>query len=183
MTLKGVVNGPARLVATHWCGAERVAAGATRDVRERARGAVRRAGFTLPTLLAPRGRYAVDLRSTVSGTPLPSARRFVTLPAPREGVVRRAWASALRSTSPLLNLPGTPRQLWAHFEFLTPPHERPITTTWYRGARVVAVVARPFTPVIHTFVRSDRPLQTGRWRAVLKAGGTVVAEVRVRVGG
>lgn len=179
VVLKGTVTASARLVATL------TRKGRTAAVQRRTFTLGKAGAFTrtlhLPRLLRP-GAYVLRLVPTVGGAAQPAVQRGLTVPAPREGIVRRAWASALRGTSPLLNLPGTPQQLWAHFEFMTAPRKRPITTTWYRGTSRVAVVARPYAAVIHTFVRSDGPLRPGRWRAVLKAGGTVVAEVRVRVG-
>jgi hypothetical protein len=143
-------------------------------------GAFRRT-LALPATLKP-GTYAVELRPSVAGAALPAVRRTVRLTAPTEGVVDRVYASARRGSSPLLRLPGAPRQLWAHFRFAAAPKGRPITTTWYPPTGPPLVVPRPYRAEIHTFVANDPSLPTGRWRCVLRAGGKVVARVSVRIG-
>jgi hypothetical protein len=116
---------------------------------------------------------------TVQLTPV---EREVTVPAPREGVVDRAFTSTAKNGKPTILTSGPRRVLWAHFHFLTRPKTRLVTASWYTPSFTwVGTVTRPYSPNFVTFVRGTPNLEPGRWWCFLRAGGKVVKRVRIRI--
>jgi hypothetical protein len=133
----------------------------------------------LASTLAP-GTYGV----TIGGTGFSGSSTSFTLAPPRSGIVNRSYASGPRRGPAVIKLAGT-SELWAHAHFSTlPKASLPITTQWIlpSGAKLAANV-RPRTNVVEAQVKDlkGRPLPTGLWRCIVRAGGTIVATVSVRV--
>jgi hypothetical protein len=130
------------------------------------------------------GGFVASVTGSSQAARLPFALRPVVIPAPVEGVVRRAFASTLRTGPPTARLPRRSRQAWAHFRFATQPSTKlPVTVTWYRpsGAKL-GFVKKSNRPEIVSFLRTGAGLPSGAWVAELRAGKKIVTRLRVRVG-
>ena len=139
---------------------------------------------SLPRTLLP-GRLTVRLREVgpVSGAALTEATAVARLRAPREGVVRRAFVSALQNGPPVRRLRAG-RRLFAHFRFAALPRAGlPITAAWTRGGRPAGIpVRKPRAAAVVAFVGAPGGrLPAGAYRCTLRAGGRVVAVADVRV--
>ena len=133
----------------------------------------------LPHSLAP-GTYDV----LVSAKGVTGAQVSFTLAAPAEGFVKRAYATGPKRGPAATTLVKT-SELWAHFSFASlPKRGRTITTQWIRpnGSKLSANT-RPRTTLVEAQVKdlSGKNLPSGRWRCVIRAGGTVVATLNVRL--
>ena len=146
--------------------------------------AVKKAGkwsktVTLPKTLTP-GTYGVAV--TAKGVSASSSS--FTIAAPKSGIVDRVYASGPRRGPPVTKLAGT-SELWAHFHFGTLPKAgQAITTQWTlpNGTKLGANT-RPRSSLVEAQVKDlkGRPLPTGLWRCVIRAGGAVVATLSVRL--
>ncbi len=139
----------------------------------------------LPARLLP-GSYVVDV------TPDPAsgfaAQHFpVTLKAPPEGVVSRAWASRTLGGAAVAHLPGRASVVYVNFRLVARPNPSlALTLACYRpGGKLVATPSRkPATAVVVGGLRTQAgtPLPSGRWRCVLRAGPTVVKRLAFDIG-
>lgn len=135
----------------------------------------------LPARLLP-DVYTLRVWGTSGGLTLTPVEREVTVPAPPEGVVDRAYASAARSGPPTIVVSGPRTVLWAHFHFLVPPRSGKVTATWYTPSfTYVGTVMRPYKETMDTFVRAPSGLQPGKWWCILKSSGRVIKRVRIRI--
>ena len=146
--------------------------------------------LTLPNRLLPK-TYRVTVSGTSGGAQLTPSHRDVTLKAPPEGIVDRAWASRTRNGPPVATIPGNqadPRyakvtEVWAHFHFAYPPKSRKVRNRWYApdfrwwGEKK----NKAWTPTVHTRLRSAQ-LKKGVWFAYMFAENRVVKKWRVRLG-
>jgi hypothetical protein len=133
----------------------------------------------LPTGLTP-GKYDVS----ISGNGVTSSQTSFAIAAPKAGIVRRSYASGPRR-GPAATRLGQTSELWAHFTFGTLPKKgQTITTQWVlpNGTKLAANT-RPRTSLVEAQVKdlSGKALPTGRWRCVIRAGGSVVATLNVRL--
>ena len=133
----------------------------------------------LPATLAP-GRYDV----TVSGNAVKSSQTSFTLAAPKSGIVARAYATGPRR-GPAATTLGSTSELWAHFVFGTLPKKgQTITTQWtLPGGKKLGANTRPRISLVEAQVKdlSGKSLPTGVWHCVIRAGGTIVATLNVRL--
>jgi hypothetical protein len=133
----------------------------------------------LPTGLTP-GTYDV----TVSGKGVTSSKTSFSLKAPATGLVARSYATGPRK-GPAVTSIGSTSELWAHFSFGTLPKKgKTITTQWILpNGRKLGANTRPRTTLVEAQVKdlSGKPLPKGPWRCVIRAGGTVVATLSVRL--
>jgi hypothetical protein len=132
------------------------------------------------------GGFVASVTGSSQAARLPFALRPIVIPAPLEGVVRRAFASTLRTGPATSRLPRRSRQAWAHFRFATQPSTKlPVTVTWYRpdGASL-GFAKKSNRPEIVTFIRTGASsgLPSGSWIAELRAGKRIVMRLRVPVG-
>jgi hypothetical protein len=135
----------------------------------------------LPARLRP-GSYLIRVWGTSGTATLTPVEREVTVPAPREGVVDRAYASATKTGAATVSVSGPRRELWAHFHFVVRPRSGRVTASWYTPSFTwVGTVTRTYRADFETFVRAPTGLQRGRWWCVLKSSGRVVKRVRVRI--
>jgi hypothetical protein len=134
----------------------------------------------LPANLLP-GTYTV----TASGAGVTSASASFTIAAPASGIAGKAYASATHQGPAATRIART-SELWAHFQLAVLPKKgQAVTTQWVlpSGSKL-ATNARPRTGPIEAQVRDlkGRPLPAGTWRCILRAGGVVIATLRVRIG-
>jgi hypothetical protein len=135
----------------------------------------------LPARLLP-GAYLLRVWGTSGTVTLTPVERQVTVPAPREGIVDRAYTSVTKNGAARVAVAGPRRELWAHFHFLVPPKSGRVTASWYTPSFTwVGTVNRAYRADFETFVRAPTGLQRGRWWCVLKSSGRVVKRVRVRI--
>jgi VCBS repeat protein len=121
------------------------------------------------------------LRIITKGTA--DVRRTVSLAGPPEGVVVRAYASAILGGPPLSRLRGSPTAAFARFVFVTRPKKGTVTVVWYppKGGKPV-VVDKTKVGTIDAVVKSGSALPKGVWRVVLRVGSAEVKAIRVPVG-
>jgi hypothetical protein len=133
----------------------------------------------LPTGLIP-GSYRLTVKP---GVGFAQQQLAVSLPAPPEGVVDTAYVSRFKSGPALTALPSGANQIWAFFHFASRPQgPRALTVTWY-GPDYQESVGKPNQPIIQSTVQlGGHGLRSGTWRAVLRAGGTIVKQVSARIG-
>ena len=134
-----------------------------------------------PQALLP-GSYALRVLDLSSSAEL--VRRTLRLAAPPEGVVTRAFISAMRTGPPATALPGRRTALWAHFVFAVQPKPgMRLQVTWYPppGAGRPRSVGKPNAPTVVSVVSSGAGLASGVWRAALTAGRKTVKQVSVRI--
>lgn len=119
----------------------------------------------------------------MTGVPLAEATRAAVLAAPREGVVRTAFVSALQGGPPVRRLRAD-RRLFAHFRFAAQPRRGlPLTAAWTRNGRPAGIpVRKPRGGTVIAFIgRPGGRLPAGSYRCTLRAGTRVVAVAAVRV--
>jgi hypothetical protein len=143
--------------------------------------------LTLPRLLLP-GLYTLRFQATILGVGLPVKAEPLHIPAPRTGVVTRAYISPTAHGSPATSLPLTTRVLYAHFHFAPGAlSQLPLTVKWF-GPRITFVGKKPklSSAVVESFVafpaNYPNAKKHGIWRCVLSAGGAPVAEADVKLG-
>jgi Tol biopolymer transport system component len=141
--------------------------------------------FAVPRTLVP-GPYALDVLPGAGPAEYNVQHIPVDLPAPLEGVVRRAWASESKGGEPIVRFPPATAKAWANFQFAALPRRGSITISWYYGPKSepIGVVTMPRRPTVASWVGTVRgdPLRRGSREAVLRAGKTVVKRLRFRVG-
>jgi subtilisin-like proprotein convertase family protein len=129
------------------------------------------------------GGFTLSLRGRAGRIGVPLQIQTFVVPAPREGVVRRAYASTSSTGRPARPIPRGSRQAWAIFEFITQPALGPITVSWYQpGGRLIGTAQKSNRPVIRTGIGAvGSSIPPGTYRVDLAAGGRVVKRVRIRV--
>ena len=136
------------------------------------------ATIRVPKSMLP-GRFRVQASGLSGSRPLVAASRELTVAAPREGIVRRAFGSATSAGSPALRLPRGARHVWAFFHFASIPTRGPVVITWHtpRGRKVIT---KPRGRVVSTTL-SARPLPSGRYTAEARVRGVLVARTVIRI--
>ena len=121
------------------------------------------------------------LRVITPGTA--DVRRTVSLAGPPEGVVVRAYASAILGGPPLSRLRGSPTAAFARFVFVSQPKKGKVSVVWYppKGGKPV-IVDKTNIGTVDAVVKSGTALPKGIWRVVLKVGSAEVKAIRVPVG-
>jgi hypothetical protein len=130
------------------------------------------------------GAYLVRVRELGAGPGSAVASVRARLAAPPEGVVAGgviATAPGGRARAAIARGPST---LFARFTFAALPRAgRRLTVTWYSSTRAgpIATGAVPRTRRVTASLTTGGGLPAARYRAELRAGGTLVAVARVRV--
>jgi hypothetical protein len=131
------------------------------------------------------GSYLLRVRDVGGATPkLAAIERPITLAAPREGVVARAWISTSIGGTPRRTIAKGPGILFANVRFAAlPARGLPRRVTWYWSgmSRAIETTAFPRALRVTRFVRRGGPLPSGSYRAELTAGGRLIAVVRARI--
>ena len=127
------------------------------------------------------GGFVVSLTGSANGAALPLQVRTLSVPAPAEGVVRRAYASASQNGRPARKLRRRAREAWATFQLASQPTAAPVTVSWYQGRRLIGTREKSNRPVIQTAIGASAGLPSGTYRVDLVAGGRVVRRLNVKV--
>ena len=138
--------------------------------------------FSEQLRLPPRplpGTYRLRVGGTSGGTTLAPVDVTVTIPAPPEGVLDRAevgtrpsgpWLLYKSGSPPVV--PGSHKELWMRFRFLSLPTGKRIELVWkLHWHTVVARVYRLYKDTLTTSINSGAPLRSGHWSTVLKIDG------------
>ena len=137
------------------------------------------------------GAYTLRVREvgTPQGGALAVGTGAVRLAAPPEGVVSSAFVSRGVGGKGVRRITGAiPGFLFANFRLAAPPRKASrLRVEWFWSGRAGGPVAskrvRPVRGLAVSPLRNSRgPLPSGRYRAVLKYGSTVVAAASVRLG-
>ena len=166
---------------------------ATRRVLMNRRITVGTGSFTgsLPLTARPiPGTYRLRLKEFPTGA---AADRNVTIPAPPEGVVDRAYTSRTQRGAPAKVIRNA-RTIYAHFHFIAAPRKRTLTFNWRKPGnpqvRFTGYAKKPYKTSISTFVCVKAksggsclnvPLRKGKWYCIVYAGGRVVKRQAVTV--
>lgn len=153
------------------------------------RGGAFRTRIRIPAGFLP-GRYRVSVAPvTAAGVALPQTSAATRIRAPREGVVDSAFVSGNRKGRSIRRFTTRPRTMFANFRFA--PGALPargtafrLTVRWSHNGRAIGrLLPRKRRRSVAAFLRlrNHAPLPPGRYRAVLKAGRTVVAVATVGV--
>jgi hypothetical protein len=177
--IAGTTNAPATVAIT--------ITGASRVVRR----SVTSNGAFATTVVLPRnwvpGVFNLRVVATHPGFVAGEAQASFPAQAPKEGVVDRAFFSAIRGGPPATSFRnrGNPvRRIFVRFHFAAlPKRGRPLRVFWFRpGGALFAVVGKPRTSTVDSFVFQTPGLVPGRWKAVLRSGAITVKQLTVRVG-
>jgi hypothetical protein len=139
-------------------------------------------GLTLPPRLLPKV-YRLTVSGTSADGEIAPVHRDLTLKAPPEGVVDKAWASATKNGPPVNTIRGNPTSVWAHFHFAAPPASGKVRNRWYSpnfrwwGEKK----NKPWTRTVHTQLAAAK-LDKGVWFAYMFSADRVVKRWRVRLG-
>jgi hypothetical protein len=142
--------------------------------------------FSLTLKLGPGlvpGGFVVTLGGRSGGLVVPTQVRTVSLQAPREGVVSRAFASTSESGGPVAVIDASSDRAYVHFVFAAQPSgSAALSVAWYQpDGRLLGVAQKPNRPDVTSAISSGSPLPKGRWRVDLRAGTTVVKTLVVHV--
>jgi hypothetical protein len=145
--------------------------------------------FSRSIRLRPRllpGSYVLDIGLVGSPAEKATQRMTLGLGPPPEGVVSRAWVSAVLGGLPVTRFPRGTSLVAAYFRFATLPRpSRPVTVSWYDASGDLArSIRKPRdASIVAALQTRDRsPMPPGAWQVVIRAGKTVVSRVRYRIG-
>ncbi len=131
------------------------------------------------------GPHLVQVTDVGPAPALPAQSVRVRLGAPPEGVASRAVISTAIGGRARTSIARGPGIMFADFRFAALPRKgRKITVTWFWSGRpgAVATIPKTRTSRVSAFLRArSGALQSGRYRAELRAGGTLVAVARTRI--
>jgi hypothetical protein len=129
------------------------------------------------------GGFVVTLGGKSGKFVVPTQIKTVSLVAPAQGVVERAFASASASGGATAVVHSSGRQAYVHFVFQSQPSAKtPITVAWYApGGKLAGVVNESNRPDILSWVKGHTALPKGLWRVDLRAGSAVVKSVSIQV--
>ena len=127
------------------------------------------------------GGFVVSLTGSARGWRLPLQIRTLSVAAPAEGVVRRAFLSTTRGGPPVRRLRHGVREVWATFQLAAQPTAVPVTVSCYAKGRLLGTRTKSNRPVLETGIGAPAGLTAGSYRVDLKAGGRVVQRLNVRL--
>jgi hypothetical protein len=127
------------------------------------------------------GSYVVSVSGSSGEEAIPPEVKMVTLAAPAEGVVRRAFASASASGSPRASLHGP--QAFVHFIFATTPTSKQSSSiAWYEpNGKLLGVAKKSAAPTVTSSISSTSNLPAGTWHAELRVGHKVVESLAIPI--
>jgi hypothetical protein len=130
------------------------------------------------------GGFVVALTGRAGNVKLPLQVQTISIPAPAEGVVRRAFRSTTRGGRGRERLPKGAPEAWANFRFeVQPRRTRTVSVRWFTPeGRLLGSVAKSNRPVVSSYLRLPSGLPSGRWVAQLRVGGKVVQTLSVPIG-
>jgi hypothetical protein len=130
------------------------------------------------------GAFIVSLRGSAAGRALPLQMQSLLVKAPREGVVRRSFASASRDGRATPRLPAGATEAWAQFRLATQAvASLPLSVSWYYpDGRLLGTIAKPNRESVQSYIALPAGLPSGRWVAELRAGNVIVQRLGVPIG-
>jgi hypothetical protein len=135
----------------------------------------------LPARVLP-GAYALRVYGTSGGDKLTAVEKQVTVPAPPEGIVDKAWTTTTRGGPPMKRISRPRTIMWAHFHFLVPPKSGRIKAYWYSPSfKYLGVVNRKYRESFDTFVRVPAGIEPGNWWVFIRSGNRIAMRVALRV--
>jgi|SRR5215208_7675822 len=138
------------------------------------------------------GPYTLTLANAFGSK---QAERHVTIPAPPEGIIDRAYMSRTKN-GPRVKVIRGAKIVYAHFHFLTPPQAKVVTFNWRKPGnpkvRFTGNAKKPYKTNVVTFVcvkvvggicvkNTKETLRTGKWYCNVYARGRVVIKQAVTV--
>ncbi len=148
--------------------------------------------FTQSVKLSARpvpGTYRLRLKEMPAGA---AADRNVTIPAPPEGVVDRAYTS--NTNGPPVKVIRNAKIIYAHFHFIARPQTNVLTFNWRKPGnpkvRFTGYAKKTYHANVYTFVCVkqsaggsclNQELRTGKWYCIVYARGRVVKRQEVTV--
>lgn len=136
------------------------------------------------------GTYRLRLKETPTGA---AADRNVTIPAPPEGVVDRAYTSGTKNGPPVKVIRNA-KIIYAHFHFVARPETNVLTFNWRKPGnpkvRFTGYAKKTYQTNVYTFVCLktvaggpclNQELRTGKWYCIVYARGKVVKRQLVTV--
>jgi uncharacterized repeat protein (TIGR02543 family) len=155
-----------------------VGGGSFRQVLPLRRGALSGGARVFP------GGFVVALTGRAGKLKLPLQVQTIAIPAPAEGVVRRAYRSTRETGRSMPRLPAGATQAWANFQFETQPRlTKKLTVRWFKpNGEVLGQVSKSNRPVVTSYLRLASGIPSGRWVAQLRVGNKVVQTLSVPVG-
>src|SRR5262249_13544762 len=142
----------------------------------------------LPGLLADGqpllpGGFVVSIGGHSGKLVVPTQLRTITLSAPPQGIVDKAFASSSAGGAPESTIPAVQKSAFVHFVFESlPSTTQKLTVAWYRpGGKLLGVATKSNAPTVTSSISSPAPLPTGLWRVDLRPGNTVLKRVPITV--
>src|SRR5262249_33116616 len=129
------------------------------------------------------GGFVLSVTGRAGNTPVPLQMRTIFVTPPREGVVRKSYASTSENGKPVRVVPHGSRLLWAHFVFHSQPTAGAITVTWYDlNGHFVATVPKDNRPEIVSGIGGVAgAIPSWTYPPELKGGGQLVKRFRIKV--
>jgi uncharacterized repeat protein (TIGR02543 family) len=130
------------------------------------------------------GGFTVALTGRAGRLKLPLQMQTVSIPAPAEGVVRKAFKSKAQNGKAVTRFGAGTKRAWANFRFETQPlRNQKIYVRWYfPNGRLVGQVEKSNRPVISSYLALETGLPSGLWVAELRTGKRVIQRLSLRVG-
>jgi hypothetical protein len=130
------------------------------------------------------GAFALTVKGSSGGASLPFQLQPLLIPAPVEGVVRRAFPSAIENGPTTNRLPRGATIAWANFNLATQPSSRlPVSVTWYwPDGKRLGSIQKNNRPQITSYITLSKGLPPGRWTAELDAGAKKIKRLTIRIG-
>jgi hypothetical protein len=152
--------------------------GSFRELLALKKGALRGGAKLLP------GGFTVALTGRAGRLKLPLQMQTISIPAPTEGVVRRAFKSRAQNGKAVTRFAAGTKRAWANFRFETQPlRNQKLYVRWYfPDGRLVGQVEKSNRPVISSYLALETGLPRGLWVAELRTGKRVIQRLSLRVG-
>jgi hypothetical protein len=130
------------------------------------------------------GGFVVSVRGRHGRAALPLQLSTIVLPAPREGVVRRAFPALSAGGPPVRVVPAGTTRLFGRFVFQAQPRRgQRVQVVWYRAdGTLIGRIRKANRPTVVTWIEAvGAPLPTETYRVQLWAGGRLVRTLSVPV--
>ena len=137
--------------------------------------------ITLPPRLLP-GTYRLTVTGRAGTTVLVPGTKDVTNPAPAEGIVDFAIASATKGGRKANTVSSPRKDLYARFHFLVRPKSSKVHIGWFSpNFRFLGEKDVPYKTTIFTHVGSDLPLARGVWFGFVGPKNHPAKRIRIRI--
>ncbi|HEY4348565.1 MAG TPA: hypothetical protein VGM80_13335 [Gaiellaceae bacterium] len=129
------------------------------------------------------GGFVITISGHSGSLVVPPQVKTLSLPAPAEGVVDRAFASAFANSHPAATLHASGRAAFVHFEFQSQPRSgKQLTVAWYRpNGQLLGVAPKARAADVTSSISSGENLPPGVWHVDLRVGSTLVKRIEIQV--